>query len=419
MSSVPVTFSLSRRGLLGSAAALAAVASCQPRAAQPPLVETSAPPLDPRDWTSVRAQFALDQRLAHLAAFVFAAPPAQVREAIARHRAGFDANTVEYLHANEGMMERSIHQWAAGYLGVRTDEIMFTDSTTMGLGLLYHGLKLSPGDEILTSEHDFFATHESLRFRAERDGVRVNRVRLYQDPFNTSVDEIVSNLARAFTPATKVVALTWVHSGTGVKLPVREIASFLNGRALLCLDSVHGFGAQDAGPAELGCDFLISGCHKWLFGPRGTGLIWGTPAAWARYQPSIPTFQPERRPQSTPGGYHAFEHQWALAETFDFHKRIGRDRIAARVHELNGRLKDGLAGIKGVRLITPRSPDLSAGIVCCVVGDSEPPELVVRLRDKGVVASASPYNPSYLRFGASIATLEADVDKAIDTVRGL
>ncbi len=413
------TLSLSRRGLLGSAAALAAVASCQPSAAEVPLIQTSAPPLDPRDWTNVRAQFALDQKLAHFAAFVFAAAPAPVREAIARHQAGFDANTVEYLHANEGMMNQSIHQWAAGYLGVRTDEIMFTDSTTMGLGLLYHGIKLSPGDEILTSEHDFFATHEALRFRAERDGVRVNRVRLYADAATASVDEIVSNFAKAFTPATKVVALTWVHSSTGVKLPVREIANVIAGRALLCLDSVHGFGAEDAGPEQLGCDFLISGCHKWLFGPRGTGLIWGKPAAWARFQPSIPTFQPERRPQSTPGGYHAFEHQWALNEAFDFHKRIGRDRIAARTHELNGRLKEGLAGIRGVRLVTPRGKELSAGIVCCQVGDSGPPELVARLREKGVIASASPYNPSYLRFGASIATLEADVDRAIDAVRGL
>jgi selenocysteine lyase/cysteine desulfurase len=361
----------------------------------------------------------LDPNVSHFAAFVFASPPAPVREAIARHREGFERNTVQYLHSNEVKANAAIHDGAAEYLGAKPEEISFTDSTTMGLGLLYGGLKLRPGDEVLTSEHDFFATHEALRLRELRDGIKVRRVRLYADPAAASVDEIVTSLSNALTPATRVVALTWVHSGTGVKLPVRRISEAIAGRALLCLDSVHGFGAEDVGPAQLGCDFLISGCHKWLFGPRGTGLMWGKLPAWDRYVPSIPTFEQYIRPSATPGGYHAFEHQWALKEAFQFHKAIGRDRIAARIRELNGRLKEGLASIGGVKLITPRSPELSAGIVCVQLDGYDPPEAVNLLARKGIYASVTPYRPSYLRFGASMATLEADVDKALAALKGL
>ena len=46
-------------------------------------------------------------------------------------------------------------------------------------------------------------------------------------------------------------------------------------RVLLCVDGVHGFGVEETSPAELGCDLFAAGCHKWLFGPRGTGLLWG------------------------------------------------------------------------------------------------------------------------------------------------
>jgi len=249
----------------------------------------------------------------------------------------------------------------------------------------------------------------------------VRRVRLYADPAGATVDEIVSNLDKAITPATKVVAMTWVHSGTGVKLPVRQIADAIKGRALLCLDSVHGFGVEDAGPAELGCDFLISGCHKWLFGPRGTGLIWGKPSAWAALNPTIPTFDAflgTGTQAASPGGYKAFEHQWALTEAFRFHKDIGRTRVAARTHALNARLKEGLASVKGVKLVTPNSPDLSAGIVCCQVGSEEPGRVVQRLRGKGVLASVTPYDPPYVRLGASLATLESDVDKAVAAFSG-
>lgn len=407
--------SLSRRGLLTGAVALTALSSCDP-AETPPAPPQ---PFDPGDWQSVRAQFGLDPQLVHMAAFVFATPPARVREAVARHRAGFDRDTVGYLHEHEIAMNEAIHQGAAGYLGVRPDEICFTDSTTMGLGLIYNGLRLAPGEEILTSEHDFYATHESLRLREMRDGVTVKRARLYADPAKASVDEVVTNLSAAITTKTKVVALTWVHSGTGVKLPVREVADAIGGRALLVLDSVHGFGAEDAGPEQLGCDFLISGCHKWLWGPRGTGLVWGKPSAWEHFNPIIPTFEGEFRRAASPGGYKAFEHQWALKETFDFHRAIGRDRIAARIHELNTRLKDGLAGLGNVRLMTPRSPELSSGIVCFLSGSLMSGDIVMRLRDKGVSASATPYATSYGRLGASIVTTESDVDKTIDAVRSL
>jgi selenocysteine lyase/cysteine desulfurase len=406
------SFSLSRRGLLGGAVAVAVASSCDK-------TESTQAAFDPKSWDSVRAQFSLDTGVSHFAAFVFASPPAPVRAAIARHRDGFEHNTVKYLHSNEIQAGDAIRAGASGYLGVKPEEISFTDSTTMGLGLLYGGLMLKPGDEVLTSEHDFYATHEALRLREQRDGIKVRRVRLYADPAKASVDEIVGNLSAALTPATKVAALTWVHSGTGVKLPVRQIADAIAGRALLVLDSVHGFGAEDAGPAQLGCDFLVSGCHKWLFGPRGTGLVWGKPSAWERYVPCIPTFEADVRPSATPGGYHAFEHQWALKETFEFHRAIGRDRIAARIRELNGALKDGLAGIQGVKLITPRAPELSAGIVCVEASAYSPAQAVRLLEQKGVFASATPYRPSYLRFGASIATLEADVDKALAAVRGL
>ena len=425
-----------RRSLLGAAAAaglVGAAAACDDQPAATP-APAGAPPLIPTDWASVRAQFAVSTEIAHLSTFVFATHPAPVRVSIDRHRAGLDADPIGYLHENEARLDERVAVAAAGYLGTRLDDLAFTDSTTMGLGLLYSGLRLGAGEEVLTTEHDFYATHESLRLRAERDGVTVRRARLYADPASATVDEIVGNVTRAVTGRTRVVALTWVHSSTGVKLPIRAIADALRGRdVLLCVDAVHGFGAEDAGPVELGCDFLVSGCHKWLLGPRGTGLVWGSERGWARFKPVIPTFDGRAiggwlgfdggttppGPAATPGGYHSFEHRWALAEAFDFHKAIGRPRVAARTHELASSLKDGLAGIGGLRLATPRSPDLSAGVVCCQVPDIGVDEAVARLRGLKVVASATPYRPSLLRFGTTIVNSEADVEATLKAARTL
>jgi selenocysteine lyase/cysteine desulfurase len=410
-------------------AGLVALAGCDPA---PTVAHTDAPPLDPNDWASVRAQFALTPGVANFTTFTFASHAAVVRAAIERHRSGLDADAHGYLIANESTLDSGVAMSGAEYLGTNPAQIAFTDSTTMGLGLLYSGLRLAPGDEVLTTEHDFYATHESLRLRGVRDGITVRRVRLYDEPEQADAAQMVSRLIAALSDRTRLVAITWVHSSTGVRLPVRAIADALaqanagrgaGQRAWLCVDGVHGFGIEDSGPDDLRCDFLITGCHKWLFGPRGTGLIWGSAEAWRQFTPIIPTFtgSPEGPPGpfATPGGYHTFEHRWALKEAFGLHQTIGRARIAERSHQLAAMLKEGLAELPKVRLRTPRSADVSAGLVCCEVDGYGPQESVSVLRAKGVLTSATPYDPSYLRFGTTVLTDESDVDRAIEAVKTL
>jgi selenocysteine lyase/cysteine desulfurase len=400
------------------------------------------PPADLSDWNSVRAQFALDPKLAHFAAFVLAAHPAPVRAAIERWRDKLDADAATVVRDERGH-DDEVRAAAARYLGVAADEIALTDSTTMGLGLTYNGLRLRPGDHVLTSTHDFLSTHEALRLAAARTGAEVERVPLYDDPATASADEIVSRVRAAVRPATRVAALTWVHSSTGVKLPIREIAGSLrevnSGRApddrvLLSVDAVHGLGAEGSGPSELGCDVFISGTHKWLFGPRGTGLVWTRRDAWAAIAPIIPTFTGPStgawltgRPapfvfglDATPGGYKPFEHRWAVAEAFTFHLAIGKDRVAARTREQASRLKDGLAALDHVRLVTPRDPALSAGIVCFEVAGHEPAQVVAALRqDHGIVASVTPYREPFVRLGPSIVTTPEQVDGAVRAIASL
>jgi selenocysteine lyase/cysteine desulfurase len=220
---------------------------------------TSDAGFDPRNWSSVRAQFNLTQRETNFATFLLAPHPRQVREAIARHAQALDRDAKRYLDRLEdmGVAEQRVRAAAARYLNVDPNEIALTDSTTMGLGLLYGGLRLEEDDEIVTTAHDFFSTHEALRLRALRTGAHVRKVRLYANARTASVDEIVSSVRRAITPKTRALAVTWVHSSTGVKLPIRAIADALPQRVLLCVDGVHGFGIEAMTPQELGCDFLV------------------------------------------------------------------------------------------------------------------------------------------------------------------
>lgn len=436
---------IARSGLLAAGAGVVGLAGCTAGNADRAPADndsTKSAPADLSDWAAVRAQFALDPEISHFAAFVLASHPAQVRDAINQFRDSLDRDPVAAT-AREIERENSVRGAAARYLGVGADEIALTDSTTMGLGLTYHGLKLQPGDHILTSTHDFYATHEALRLAAGKVGAEVERVALYENPANASVDAIIGRLLDAVRPTTKLVALTWVHSSTGVKLPVGEIASALadvnlgrasDDRILFGLDAVHGLGAEVAGPSQLGCDVFISGTHKWLFGPRGTGIVWARRDTWDRIAAVIPTFSGPsfgnwfdngNAPfvfglDGTPGGFHSFEHRWALTEAFEFHLAIGKDRVAARTAALATRLKDGISELSHVGLVTPRDPDLSSGIVCCDVTGRPPAEVVEELQSRHrIVASVTPYQVPYVRFGPSIVTSAEEVDAAVQALASI
>lgn len=403
----------------------------------------------PHDWESVRAQFRLSPDLAHLANFFIASNPAPVREAIEKYRRAFDENPYSTLDDNmfgrdEDMLWRSVCTAAAEYVGGRPSEIALTSSTTMGLALIYNGLRLKPGQEVLTTTHEFYPHHESIRLAVGKWGASMRKIPLYESPRNFSVDEAVTRICAAVRPNTRVIGVAWVYSATGVRLPIAEVADAvaeLNrdrdeaDRILLVVDGVHGFGVVDEDVAKTGCDFFSAGTHKWIYGPRGTGIMWAKAENWALLQPTIPSlmtretmdaWRQDRPPTGptegawlSPGGFFAYEHQWATAEAFRFHQQIGRERVQNRIAEMNGLLKEGLADMKHVTLHTPLEPSLSAGFVCFDVRGHQTQEVVRILRDNRVIASGSPYGVSHVRFSAGIVNFQRDIDMALDVIRSL
>lgn len=433
---------LGRRDFLvrtGLALGAALLAEPRPRA----LANPSSPQGKLENWEDIRAQFPLSPQLIHLAAFFLASHPTPVREAIERHRAGLDADPIGYWFDHEEKQEAMVLQAAAEYLGANPTDIALTDSTTMGLGLLYGGLQLQAGQEILTTTHDHYSTETALRLRAERTGANVRQIPLYRSLKTVSHDEIVISIVRGISPATRVIAVTWVHSSTGLKLPVHEMASAIQSinrsrderdRIIFCVDGVHALGVEDFSIRDLGCDFLVAGTHKWMFGPRGTGLVWGHPKAWPITRATIPTFSSQAYdlwmenksskdlPPSvhmTPGGFHSFEHRWALDEAFKFHQAIGKSRVTQRIYELNQQLKQGLAAMPHVTLHTPMSQDLSAGIVCFEVAEMSPRQVVEKLRQRGIVGSVTPYATKYARLAPSLINSPEEIETTLAEIRKL
>ena len=405
-------------------------------------VASTPEPLDFDTWEGIRDQFPVSPDYIHLSSFFLASHPRPVRDAIDQYCRELDLNPLAAVEEEEFGKRLRVERAVAEYVGGKPNEIALTDSTTMGLALVYHGFPFKAGDEILTTTHDHYAHHESIRLAAERFGGKVRKITLFDSPEQATEAEIVDRVRKRIFPKTRVLGVTWVHSSSGVRLPIRAIAGAVaeanKGRAeadrvLLVVDGVHGIGAVDETIAEMGADFFSAGTHKWMFGPRGTGFIWAKAENWKLMRPVIPSFadgpysawMADRTPGTTeaewvtPGGFHSFEHRWALPSAFEFHKRIGRARIAKRIEQLNTMAKDGLANVPKVTLHTPRDPALSAGIICFDIDGMKPAEVVARLLERKVIASETPYGVSHARIAPSLLNTEEEIEKTVRFVREL
>jgi isopenicillin-N epimerase len=186
------------------------------------------------------------------------------------------------------------------------------------------------------------------------------------------------------------------------------------------VDGVHGIGVENVTMPGLGCDFFVAGSHKWLFGPRGTGFVWGDPTAWPYAGPTIPSFGGGGYgAANTPGGFHSFEHRWALGEAFRFHLGLGKANVEAHIHMLARRLKKGLAQMEHVTLKTPLADSLSAGIVCFMVDGMSASGVVTALRQRRIIATTTPYSPSYARLAPGLVNTPSEVDKVLEAIQSL
>ncbi|QZX80772.1 pyoverdine-tailoring periplasmic protein PvdN [Metapseudomonas otitidis] len=414
---------LKQAGLLAAALPLGSALAGNAQAAPSP----NRPATD--KWLALREQFDLDPDYLHFCTFLLASHPRVVREAIAHFRARLDANPGEVLEWDREELwgyEDEVRAWAGRYFGVQPAQVALTGSTTDGLAMIYGGLQVAPGKEILVSAHEHYSTNTRLEYRERLMGTPVRRVTLFKDPHLATVDEMLHNIRQAIRPETRVLGMTWVQSGSGVKLPAREVGQLVKelnqgrdeaDRLLYVVDGVHGFGVEDLNFADFNCDYFIAGTHKWLFGPRGTGVIIARdPQPQAHLVPSTPTFTKGETfgTLMTPGGYHAFDHRLAVGSAFELHLQLGKADIQARIHQLNDYLKARLAEYPKVQLVTPRSRELSSGFTFFRVEGRDCDAVARYLLERKVISDAVDRDVGpVVRLAPSLLNDEAQIDRVM------
>jgi len=397
---------------------------------------------DLSDWKVVRDQFDYTRDKINMAQLLVASPPKPVRDAMEKHMRGMIENPVSYLMENWQSGDVAVRQAASEYMAVAPEDIALTASTTMGLGILLGGLAIRSNQEILATTHDHPVTDTTLRYRSQATGAPYRQIELYQDATTATADAMVDTLAKAIRLETRIIVVTYVHSSSGMKLPIRAMAEAveranagrsIDDRAIFCVDGVHGFGVENVTMEDLGCDFFVAGTHKWILGPCGTGLFWGKHELWDLTHPTIAGADERFREWFegkdishyrsggflSPFGNPAFVLRWPVAEAFRFHLSIGKARIEQRIHGFARQLKEGMAKMPRVILRTPMAEALSGALVCFDVEGMKPNEVVAALAKQNIIATGTPYRVRYARLSPGLLNSEEEIETTLRAVSEL
>lgn len=157
-------------------------------------------------------------------------------------------------------------------LGCEPGEIGFVTNATEAINGVLRSLTFSPGDELLTTTHVYNAVRQAMKSTAAQHGAIYREFDLplpLQAP-----EQVVQRLAKAIGSQTRLVVIDHVTSPTALVMPVEAIVQECRRRNVpLLIDGAHAPGMLALDLARLDADFYAANLHKWLFVPKGCGIL--------------------------------------------------------------------------------------------------------------------------------------------------
>ncbi len=201
---------------------------------------------------------------------------------------------VEFENHPGGYMQRAAELMTtartrlASYLHTDQSRLAFVTNATMGVNVVAHSLRswLKPGDEVLTTNHEYGACNHAWQFNCAKAGAHY-----IQHPIDlpiSSDEEFIEAFWSGVTPRTRVVYLSHTTSPTALTFPLQEICRRARAAGILSvIDGAHVPGQRDLYLDELGADFYTGNGHKWMCAPKGTAFLYVRPDVLHLIEPLI------------------------------------------------------------------------------------------------------------------------------------
>lgn len=218
-------------------------------------------------------QYLLDQDITFLNHGSYGACPRPVFERYQQWQRELESNPVLFIGRRLPALLDEARERLGRFVGTEADNVIFVPNATHGINIIVRSLNLGPGDEVLTTDHEYGAVNNTWNFNCGKWGARyVNQ------PIPTPIadpQDVVEQLWAGVTERTKVIAISHITSPTALLMPVEEICKRAREAGIITvIDGAHAPGQVDLDLEAMGVDYYVGNAHKWLSSPKGAGFLY-------------------------------------------------------------------------------------------------------------------------------------------------
>lgn len=245
-------------------------------------------------------------------------------------------------------------------------ELIFTSGATESINLVAYSYArkfLQKGDEVLISvmEH-----HSNIL--PWQHVCKEKQATLVVAPLTESGDLDMARFCELLSTKTRLVAMAYVSSTTGVVNPIKGIVEQAHRyNATVLVDAAQALGHLPMDVQELDCDFLVASAHK-AYGPTGVGILYAKASRLDEMDPyqmgggmvskvSFENYAFASAPHKFEAGTPNISGILGFGEALKFMKDVGFDYIEKHEGLLTKILLEGLSKIGGINILNQNSAD--------------------------------------------------------------
>jgi isopenicillin-N epimerase len=370
--------------------------------------------MDEDYWAVIQNSFSVTRGIINLNNGGVSPSPRIVTEALVRYIWQQEDATAYTMWQILEPQSETIRTGLAEMFGCDREEIAITRNASESLEVLLMGMDFKSGDEILTTTQDYPRMLTTLRQREKREGLTLKLIKIPIPPKN--LNEIVAAFEKGITNRTRLILMAHQVNITGQITPVKAVCEMARAKGIeTIVDGAHSFAQFDFQQKDLGCDYFGTSLHKWLYAPKGTGLlfikrdkipkIWPLMAAESKQANDIRKFEEI--------GTHSAAPKLAIGEALLFHNGIGGKRKEARLRYLSRYWMNRLKDVPKVRFNTSFDPQQSCAIANVDIAGVNPSAIGSYLFDKHRIFTTPIIHEEFqgLRITPNVYTTLAELDR--------
>jgi isopenicillin-N epimerase len=310
--------------------------------------------------------FLLDPDVVFLNHGSYGACPRPVFQAYQDWQARLERQPVLFLGRElDGHLRQSREKLGA-FLGARAEDLVYILNATYGVNIIARSLAFQPGDEILTTDHEYGACNYTWEFVCRKSGIKY----LHQ-PVSLAMgspENIIEQFWQGVTPRTKAIYLSHITSPTAFCFPVGEICRRARQAGIITIvDGAHAPGQIPLDLLSMDVDFYFGNLHKWTMAPKGAAFLYVRHELQHLIEPLVVSWGYHAAPESTTGSQLIDYLQWtgtkdpaaalALPDALQFMEKYNWDEVRKACHALLRQAIERIGDLTGLAPLYPMRSD--------------------------------------------------------------